>query len=207
MQGDIWDLHGALVISLCMRPFTNHQVCLYDNTTFPYSQLLLNLNKPIIFPYVTFSLLLHSYFQAQEDLHLPSSMRSGRMRIYIPPFYVNSLMSRITSLLACKRLERTSPARIKKHSKSIWRAGCCTWIHVPAVTVQWHESWFQKTNEGTEVINAVTNFHFLFFFFFFKDMSALVKTTDLWFEHVWRNFGRLQVRILKCFDTVIFNLW
>lgn len=118
VQGDIWDLHGALVISLCMRPFTNHQVCLYNNTMFPHSQLLTNL-KSILFSYVTFSLFLHSYFQAQEDLHLPSSMRSGRTRTYIPPFYANSLMSRITSLLACKRLERTSPARIKKHSKSI----------------------------------------------------------------------------------------
>lgn len=58
------------------------------------------------------------WFQVLQDLVAPSSMRSERMRIYIPLFYASSSMSRITSLLACKLLGRTFPARTKNHSKS-----------------------------------------------------------------------------------------
>lgn len=57
-------------------------------------------------------------FQVLWDLVAHSSMRSGKMRTYIPPFYVNSSTSHITSLLVCKRLEMISQARARNPSKA-----------------------------------------------------------------------------------------
>lgn len=59
-----------------------------------------------------------TWHQVLKDQAAPSSMRSEKMRTYIPPFYANSSMSHITSLLACRQLERTSPARTRKPNLS-----------------------------------------------------------------------------------------
>lgn len=114
--GGIWDLHGDLVISLFTRPFTKHQVCVDINRSPP--PLSIDTHAPSLLPNVTLLAPSVLYFKVLQHQGLPTSMRSGKTRTYIPPFYGNSSMSRITSLLACRRLERTSPARTKKPSKA-----------------------------------------------------------------------------------------
>lgn len=72
----------------------------------------------ILLPNVTLLSPSVLYFQVPEDQGAPVSMRSGKMRTYTRPFYANSSMSHITSLSACRPLERTSPARTKNPSKA-----------------------------------------------------------------------------------------
>lgn len=78
-------------------------------------------------------------FQVLQDQVARSSMRSGKMRTYIPPFYASFLTSLTTSSLACRQLERTSLARVKNPSKGAW----CNLTSVCSncwIAYQWHNN-------------------------------------------------------------------
>lgn len=113
-MGHIWDLRGDLETSLCTRPFTRHQVCYVD--TSPSLKVSHALAPCLVCFMAPLYLLLP--FQVLKGRGGPSSTRSGKTRTYIRPFYANSSTSHITSLWACRPLERTSPARTKNPSKA-----------------------------------------------------------------------------------------
>lgn len=102
---------------------------------------------------------------------LPLSMKSGRTRTFIHPFYVNFSTNHITSLLGCRQLERNFPARTKKLSKI-------------------------GVSDANIVCTDDSIAQFITTFITISGLSASVKTTDLLFEPVWKSYNKLLVKIL-----------
>lgn len=156
--GSIWDLLGDLAISLCMKPCTKHQVCM-DHWKYVFSRVVSNLCT------------LSNVFKDLWVQDLPLSMKSGRTRTFIHPFYVNFSTNHITSLLGCRQLERNFPARTKKLSKI-------------------------GVSDANIVCTDDSIAQFITTFITISGLSASVKTTDLLFEPVWKSYNKLLVKIL-----------
>ena len=126
------------------------------------------------------------------------------MRTYIPPYYANSLMSRITSLLVCKQSEMISQARARNPSKaaeklnSLWKL--LYWCSLVWQVTKSKQSTIMMNNEAAcrTILNQLRNLSPTYSI----DLSASVKTTDLWSEHVWRSFSKLQVSLLEHINNI-----
>lgn len=101
------------------------------------------------------------YFQVLQDQAAPSSMKSGKMRTYIPPFYANSSMSHITSLLACRQLERTCPARTKNPSKSTSLPVHVTVLIFSDINLCYKSIWSTHTNDCMSWFDSVLLLRFV----------------------------------------------
>ena len=141
-----------------------------------------------------------------------SSTRSGKTRTYIPLFCANSSTSPTTSLLACRRLEKTCRARTKNLSKSTILLHCICSIYEQILNLSQKDNLVLQSTYHKNILTKQTQSTAAFKHQYprvivsFSGLLASVKTTDLWFEHVWKNFSKLQVRILKYNINALFTL-